>query len=309
MRPPSPSRSSRIAQFESDLFSKHCANIVLTLVCYEYVLGLHHEYGYRRRKWTTATWLLLASRYVMLAVALTGVMPYTEKVSAMFFILSGPPIANRGGFVVRSSSALRVFALLNRNYMLGGVVLFFGLVPAVVNGYLSSRAHYYYVHDRDLGASCFASLTLPRYYWISASLSCPATAAITDIITVVVTWRKTYRHVRSTPALIIRDKFSVSATLLRDGSIYFMALFVLNLMEILVNSLPAFANAGSVVLILRMYARSGLSALVHDAHWTALISSRTLFQHAKHSHLTIPHTPSPSIRRHTRLRTAIGNHQ
>ncbi|KAJ3551498.1 hypothetical protein NM688_g4668 [Phlebia brevispora] len=282
-RPPIPPTSS-VSQFESDLFSNHCANIVLTLACYEYLFELRHEYECWQRKWTGTTWLFRANRYILLVVSVIGVVPYTPEVRDDTRGLSLPlaltdqrtiilladvsdsishvPSSRESDMhnrctnsglqiflhivvplplaIAAAFSALRVFALLNRNYIVGGVVLALGLVPAVVNGYLSSKAYYYYVDDPVLGASCFGNLSLSNFYITRLSRDRRGCRR----------YRGDYDLDKDIPSFEYSLNVGHAQQLL--GSMYFVAMLMCTLAQLLVSTVRAFANAEPLVLILRI---------------------------------------------------------
>ncbi|KAJ3546145.1 hypothetical protein NM688_g5547 [Phlebia brevispora] len=62
----------------------------------------------------------------------------------------------------------------------------------------------------------------------------------TDVVAIVITWLKTYRHVRQAAATGIGA--SLGATLLRYGALYFVVLCALNIAGLLMSLIPSLAN-------------------------------------------------------------------
>ncbi len=53
----------------------------LAMVAYEYVLTLNQEVTMIwRRRWNAVTWLFMANRYVLIALTIIVISPYTAKV-------------------------------------------------------------------------------------------------------------------------------------------------------------------------------------------------------------------------------------
>ncbi|KAJ3551894.1 hypothetical protein NM688_g4444 [Phlebia brevispora] len=132
-------------------------------------------------------------------------------------------------FVASGFSALRVFALLDRNYALPAIVLLLGLVPVITNLYGESKDLYYFIDDPILGASCYTEL-----------LMSPSTALYCDGCRYTIVLRY---------AASLNLRVGISATFLRDGSVYFIALLALNLAQLLVETVPSFQNANPVSIL------------------------------------------------------------
>ncbi|KAJ3551552.1 hypothetical protein NM688_g4638 [Phlebia brevispora] len=238
-----------IDTFQTDLAYNYCITAALAFVSYEYLITLRHEYEFlRMRKWTAATWLFLANRYLMLIVMIVQVLPtsagtYVCRPSLLTFegVLIDLPLAIPAVF-----SALRVFALLNRAYLTAGLVILLGLVPVGSNVYQDSQNTYQYVDNSVLGSSCYV---LYNFSAICADGTCPRSLALAsllapiaaDIITIATTWIKTYRHVRQ--ATSIGMSAGYSETLLEYGTLYFVIICVMNIAELLVYLVPAFQLA------------------------------------------------------------------
>ncbi|KAJ3556413.1 hypothetical protein NM688_g2042 [Phlebia brevispora] len=157
--------------------------------------------------------------------------------SLMYFMnsLVGFPL-----LVVAVFSALRVFALFNQAYVTAACTFLLGLVPVATNFYQASQVTYYYVDDPVLGSSCYAS------YLISPTMVFNVLCTISaDIIAIAITWVKTYRHVREAYSAGI--KVSFGATLLRYGTVYFIVLFVVNLVKGLIQLAPSLQGTNPII--------------------------------------------------------------
>ncbi|KAJ3523506.1 hypothetical protein NM688_g8718 [Phlebia brevispora] len=131
-----------IAEYRANLAFNHCVNASLTIVCYDFIATLQYEYELIwHRKWTGATWLFLANRYLL-----------CHNFSLMSFLNA---LTILPGIIVAVFSALRVFALLDRAYITASLTLILGLAGVALNFYQSSQVVYYYVNNRVLGSSCY----------------------------------------------------------------------------------------------------------------------------------------------------------
>ncbi|KAJ3541313.1 hypothetical protein NM688_g6102 [Phlebia brevispora] len=235
-----------VAEYQAELAENYAIVTSITLAGYEYLLGLDHEYRLLfRRKWTAVTWLSIANRYFMLAVVITAVMPIGA--GRLFYRCHNVPLSNLISSVpllpmviAALFSALRVFALLERSVAVAAFVLLLGLVPVATNAVGINRTTYEYVDDPVLGASCYVGL------------GTRLAVIVADIVVVAVTWLKTYQQVRQAYSIGLRG---VSSTLLKDGSIYFIALLVLNVVQLIIEILPTSVVGNPVAYVTNIIQR------------------------------------------------------
>ncbi|KAJ3546144.1 hypothetical protein NM688_g5546 [Phlebia brevispora] len=241
-----PSISAVIAAYEESLTVNYCVYATLVIVCYEHLITIASEYELLwQRKWTGATWLFVVNRYILLASVVTQVTPVNAQpqtcenaplryFTSLIFLL---PI-----FISAAFSALRVFALLDRAYITAGCTLFLGLAPLGILLYENVYVAYYYVNDSVLGSSCYAIglLTRPVAFGakgLAVSIAITVTTISADLIAIVITWLKTYRHVRQ--AATVGVDVSFGGVLLRYGILYFSVICVLNILQFLAAAIPS----------------------------------------------------------------------
>ncbi|KAJ3556412.1 hypothetical protein NM688_g2041 [Phlebia brevispora] len=196
---------------DAEIISKHKANLtynysataVLAIVCYEFVLTFRHEYKLVwKRRWTGATWLFLANR--------------CDNYRLGYFLAV---IENLPGIITAVFSTLRVFALLGRAWTPAVFTFALGLFPVALDFYQRAQATYYY--------PCFTTL--------AGTLSTIAA----DITAIVITWIKTYRHVRE--ASSVGANVGFGEALLRYGALVLLApsLVPADPIETLTTTLPS----------------------------------------------------------------------
>ncbi|KAJ3557727.1 hypothetical protein NM688_g1318 [Phlebia brevispora] len=192
----------------------------LALVAYEYLVTLEHEHGFIwQRKWNAATWLFIANRYMMLAVMVEQASPWSAQAyvrcynTALNWFVN--VIYNLPPLILAVFSTLRVFALLDRTaYITTGCVFMLGVAPIAINFYQNGQLTWYYIDDPVLGSTCY------------------------------------YNSLLSSSTLFYA-RFSV--TLLRYGTLYFVVLFIVNLINLLLLLVPSLefeAVLGSITTIL-----------------------------------------------------------
>ncbi|KAJ3544280.1 hypothetical protein NM688_g5761 [Phlebia brevispora] len=147
-------------------------------------------------------------------------------------------------FVTGVFSALRAYALLGRGLFVSGVVLFLGLVPAVTNAYGFIGASYVYFDMPATGSTCKVmvspnitpTISLAQWNTDAAAVAVTTRVAVivADIIILIITWKKTFSTIKHANSIGV--DVSISATVLRDGSVYFMIMLGLNIFQVICNT-------------------------------------------------------------------------
>ncbi|EKM52176.1 uncharacterized protein PHACADRAFT_212746 [Phanerochaete carnosa HHB-10118-sp] len=132
-----------------------------------------------------------------------------------------------GYTLVATFSAFRAFAVCNRNWFIFAIVLVIGLVPSCLQ--LSLLAH------SQVSLGFMASP--PFLYALATRLP----VILAECIVVLLTWRKTYSASRSS----LRRPSNVAAYLLRDGTLYFLAMMTIQVVQIIILIHPTIGSLGA----------------------------------------------------------------
>ncbi|OBZ67914.1 hypothetical protein A0H81_12146 [Grifola frondosa] len=163
--------------------------------------------------------------------------------------------------VVAVFSALRVYAIWNRDWRPFILVLLVGIVVPATNLYHYARSSPAAFLPPLAGCGEAVNLTpeqLLRYSSASVVLSTVthSCAIATDALVLVLTWAKTFGIKRA--AMSLHIKATLSTLLLRDGTLYFAILLLLNVVDLVVlqsdvifNPLPIFIDVFTCILISR----------------------------------------------------------
>lgn len=127
-------------------------------------------------------------------------------------------------------SALRASALWGRNRAIFFVVVVLGFVPVVTNSFVVASSRYFY--SSDFGA-CLDIIEIPDHVFGALTIAARIPVIIADALVLILTWAKTYKQVMA--ARRAQTTTSVSLCLLRDGTIHFVILLTLNLLELLTH--------------------------------------------------------------------------
>ncbi|KAI0692852.1 hypothetical protein C8T65DRAFT_744955 [Cerioporus squamosus] len=220
----------------------YCVLSAFALLSFEWVITLDRE---ARLVWgqkaTVATILFVLNRYWLFLEYITQVITIyplsnlsfqgCDAVGYMVIIgNAGPP------YIWALFSTLRAYALSRRKWWVIPLTSVW-FIPHLVMESL------YYSHLRPLEApsplNCVLSSTFPETEWIHllyrtiASRTC---AIVGDLVVLVITWHSTYGIRKATAGLQVRT--SLTDALLKDGTLYFVCLLVLNLLNIFVNAFP-----------------------------------------------------------------------
>ncbi|KAJ3554682.1 hypothetical protein NM688_g2981 [Phlebia brevispora] len=274
------SNAAIVAVFESDLLSNQCIYAAGALAAFEYLITMRYEHEFLfQRKWTAGTWLFIANRYTLLISVIAQCAP--EGAQNFITFVENIPLIISAVF-----SALRVFALLDHAYMTAGCVLLLGLAQIAFISYTSSQITWFYIDEvQTLGSSCYGIQNLP------ASVNFKLTTIASEVIVILVTWLKTYRHVRE--ATDIGADVSFSAVLIQYGTLYFIVLLgvtILPLITLLKPSLGLITYAtDAFVSVLPSILTSRFLINLRQAE---SVESRNI---TRFSHFSVPRFHVPSL--------------
>ncbi|THG93504.1 hypothetical protein EW026_g7749 [Hermanssonia centrifuga] len=174
----SPTIPEVVAEFKADLVDAYTFNALAAFVTYEYIITFGQEVTMVwRRRWSLVTWMFVANRYLMIGLMIYTISPFTAKVRPTIFVYKSIAyLAHRGTLinqimgmaqfsVFAAFSALRAFAIWDRNVYIAALVLLLNLVPVGTGIYTTARGTAAFIVDPILGTFCMG------YPDISASLN------------------------------------------------------------------------------------------------------------------------------------------
>ncbi|KAI0718685.1 hypothetical protein C8T65DRAFT_737040 [Cerioporus squamosus] len=195
------------------------------LVLYEHVITLGMEVQQVwKREISGATVLFVLTRYmtllnrVFVTISLSSIHS-PEAVSTSILVV-----------VMSAIAAVRVYALWSRDIRLFVVVMVAGTFPALTNLFFRSASSVYII-PTALYSCQVAPTAMSASAYTALSIATRTVAIFSDGLVVVLTWIKTYRVFVLTRKISFRTNYS--ALILRDGTLYFLAVCVLNLVAII----------------------------------------------------------------------------
>ncbi|GJE98321.1 hypothetical protein PsYK624_145480 [Phanerochaete sordida] len=255
--------SDDITELEQAMMYNYVSLAALCLVSYEYVVTIDQEVRcVWVRKPSATTFLLVSTRWVMLLNQLANWIPYVPTsaasckaidaaISTLYFIAI---------LQVALFSSVRIYALWQDTrfaWVYLSFIFVLSCVPIATNIFMLSRTSVVFegppisqcilpvnVSDhlssaREAGLSLYLGRgTEPRFAVEYFTRSCALAA---DVAVLILTWVKTFRHWRQLRELNIGT--SVASLLLRDGTLYFLALAAINIAQML--SLGSSSSSGS----------------------------------------------------------------
>ncbi|KAJ3552739.1 hypothetical protein NM688_g3995 [Phlebia brevispora] len=245
------SNSAIIAAYEIGLIDNYCIYAALALAAYEHIVTFRHEYEFLcQRKWSAATWLLIVNRYTMLAAIIVQATPRSAQ--SAFPSPTVHDVVRVSDVISALFSAFRVFALLDRAYFATGCVLLLGIAQTAIILYEISRLVYWYANT-VLGSSCYAYLSISDSVAfqrknnvddpnlqnktlttsVTVDLYGRLVGVILDMIALIVTWRRTYQHVRQAASIGIPT--SLGASLLQYGILYFIVFSLTEIIPLVID--------------------------------------------------------------------------
>lgn len=212
---------------------------VSAMIVYEYIITFDREIqSVWQRKWTASSLLLVSTRWGMVAnaiVACASLSPQNCEVTAVFSYL----VSYVGLLQVAAFSALRVVGIAGGSYVLASIVLSLGMVPLGVNIFLLSKIRFQ--------GSCNQILDLSDKDTFMVCLLSRVSSILADLLVIITTWRSTFRGWRGFSNS--RKQVTVSDCLLRDGTIYFLALLLINAAQAITYS-PEYDPVSALVSLM-----------------------------------------------------------
>lgn len=219
-----------------------CINTAVTsLAIWEFIITISDDVRIVWRRPVTVSSVLLGSvRWCMLLTAVLGLPPATPKdcpsVTLLDFALNIVGFAQTAVF-----SALRIFAVSNRNYLLSAIVLALSCVPVVTNTMLAAIQRHSYVVDPLTGRNCITMMSPSMQATFGILLYVTRSSlVIADSMVLVTTWIKTYSQWRRAQA--VRLHLPITVCFLRDGTIYFVLLLASNVAHMLTHQAVVIAS-------------------------------------------------------------------
>ncbi|KAH9841409.1 uncharacterized protein C8Q71DRAFT_736785 [Rhodofomes roseus] len=121
----------------------------------------------------------------------------------------------------------------------------------------------------DVGLLSRCVCTHPADYARAVQVATRACNALADVLVLITTWRVTYRVAKLSRSMSVEP--SLSKLILRDGSVYFAVLFVLNVLNTtlwvvdIYKNVTVFSNVLSVILLSHLFINLRTTALNHDS--------------------------------------------
>ncbi|EKM60225.1 uncharacterized protein PHACADRAFT_246073 [Phanerochaete carnosa HHB-10118-sp] len=211
---------------------------LLGLAVYEYVITLNQEIAaVWRRKLTATSLLLLTIRWLMvLNPFLSAALPAERQVWCTPYYIVITFVYLTVTFLISVFSALRVYALWQGSrmkYAFTAIVLTLGIIPLGTNIFHAVRTSITYVDGQQL-AGCSTFTNIPPKLTTELLFLTRCSLIASDVIVLVLTWTKSFAHWRQMRRFKLTS--SISSVLLRDGTLYFLALLGMSILQLLTYS-------------------------------------------------------------------------
>ncbi|KAI0769534.1 hypothetical protein BC629DRAFT_1533929 [Irpex lacteus] len=242
----------------------------LVLFLYDSIVTLCEEIDIIwRRKWTAMTWLFAFTRYVAIVdIILTFTSPGGAQVCAAL-LFTGDALLLLQYLCLASFSALRVHALLDGRYITAGVVLLLNLIPFAVNMFA-------FITDTTIldPEVCTEVYSGSASRGLLLSLLSRVSVIVGDVIVLAVTWAKTAQLYREARRLNIEAP--LARMLICDGTLYFIILLMINVLDALGENVPILFNLGAVVSFFNMYVPP-LACMISISYDTSTVCHPSLY--------------------------------
>jgi len=243
------SSSTEAELYFFDFPGVYCSIAAVVLIAYDVVLTFNREVAcIWRRKFSAVTVLFLVMRYVTLSSqVLTFVNEFQPGLVLPCEAIGY--LSNSLSIVVRATSAvfgaLRIWAIWGQHWLVLVTILPISLVPAVMDIYQNTLIRLSPLTSPLPfpvgGCSWFIPLPIDAQTRFATATRACAIAA--DAAILAATWMKTWSIHRGLKSANItvdvgRSRISLPELLIRDGTLYFGALFCLNVIDLALDVTP-----------------------------------------------------------------------
>ncbi|KAI0794504.1 hypothetical protein C8Q74DRAFT_1365943 [Fomes fomentarius] len=230
------------------VLNKYCTCSILALLFFEYAITFRKEVElFWARRFSGVCVLFLVLRYLVLAVLLVCMLALMQTLTkpvqscnvlmkaipAMIFLLYLPWAVFSG---------MRVFAL-SRHRLFSLLVFMLSVSPLGIN-YMQYLYDLQGTYMPNIGCvetvNASPDLETKSKYVILRFIS-RTCLTLSDMLVILVTWYKLYRLQQG---CLATKNWSIAGVLLRDGSVYFVALLLLNVLHVTFLLLPPSVSQG-----------------------------------------------------------------
>jgi len=253
------------AKYNEMMLANFCAVAATTLLLYDYAVTFPREvrciWG---RKFTWATVLFLLNRYLTLlnrVLMIVDMLPWqnlpqatADKTCESVLRLS-EVVTIILELVSMSFSSLRLYAIWEKDRRIMAVIALLGLVPPGINMFYYTTLTIVSTPPPFVGCGEYVSLTTEQSNIIAYFNV--VFAIVSDAVVLILVWLRTYTIMREISKF--GDGPHLSTLLLRDGTIYFVSLLILNVVNLIAirfqsfGSVPALTSVLSSILISRFF--------------------------------------------------------
>ncbi|TBU41600.1 hypothetical protein BD309DRAFT_1010785 [Dichomitus squalens] len=221
------SEYSSLYGFAPSLINNNCSIAAIELFLYDFLVTYADEVVcFWRGKWTGATVLFFMNRYVALLSTLFefiyGFVPCSESSSCMVGTKVGVCLQMAKYLLWAAFSGLRAYAL-SRQMVISGIVFVLSIVPICTN-LVDVFGFYQITCIPDAG--CTVMDTIGPRLSHAVTIASRGSLITADVVLISITWAMLGRRT----AITSRSTFA--RVILLDGAIYFICLFILNVLHL-----------------------------------------------------------------------------
>ncbi|KAI0704488.1 hypothetical protein C8T65DRAFT_696536 [Cerioporus squamosus] len=226
----SSSDADAIASYESIVVNNYCVVAASVFLLYEYVITIDREVNaFWYRAPTGASILFLSNRYLSFVVNVLGLIEFGHlSDESCASIARGLSVLTFMNYLPWAAfSGLRAYALC-RGVMLSTLVFLLALVPLPIN---AARFSFDLTGVNDPQWGCFAEDSTPSSLQLKFVIISRTCLIVSDALLMGLTWWALPKHTISF-ATIRKTGVSLTTVLLRDGTLYFGVLLIMNVLHL-----------------------------------------------------------------------------
>ncbi|TFK85093.1 hypothetical protein K466DRAFT_552588 [Polyporus arcularius HHB13444] len=241
----SSSDADAIASYESIIVNNYCVVAASVFLLYEYVITIDREVNsFWHRAPTGASILFLSNRYLSFVVNVLGLIEFKQwSDESCASIARGLAVLTFMNYLPWAAfSGMRAYALC-RDITLSTLVFLLALVPLPIN---AARFSFGLTGVNDPQWGCFAEDSTPSSLQLKFVIISRTSLIVSDALIIGLTWWALPKHTVSF-ATLHKTRVSLTTVLLRDGTLYFGVLLIMNVLHLAfsLTSMFGFADNGA----------------------------------------------------------------